>query len=398
MVFQNVFGVNKKKRFFKYFICCLLLVFILLTIYNKHQTCNAKGSSSKSPTNISFYCWLLTAETSSLQQQQTTKKTGEFSGIVSNTKKSLHPVEENVENREQQESLETTKQKTKRPPRGQQSPSNDVSKPTSGSIDSLLITEGISSANTKGTVQGDIKVKTNSPLGSKQDQHITSLPTIINKGDGQAIIKSYTINTSQTQPDKSTITTTTTTTTPAKTTTRPTTTTTTSTITTTTTTPAKTTTRPTTTTTTPTTPTTAKPTEKSTNISTKLSPNIPPTAMEPNLKCHIPKLDPFHREVTPYIRWNWLNETCKIKQTQSRVENGKLFVYIGEINAQKGKVDEVRLHYIKRVNDYQNTVTNQLIYRRNNETLDDEKGKIYLLPCDKNKRFLLIYSLGAAPT
>ena len=350
------------------------MVFILLTIYNKHQTCNVKGSSSKSPTNISFYCWLLTAETSSLQQQQTTKKTGEFSGIVSNTKKSLHPVEENVENREQQESLEKTKQKTKRPPRGQQSPSDDVSKPTSGSIDSLLITEGISSANTKGTVQGDIKVKTNSPLGSKQDQHITSLPTIINKGDGQAIIKSYTINTAQTQPKKAT-TTTTTTTTPAKTTTRPTTTTTTSTITTTTTTPAKT-----------------------TNISTKLSPNIPPTAMEPNLKCHIPKLDPFHREVTPYIRWNWLNETCKIKQTQSRVENGKLFVYIGEINAQKGKVDEVRLHYIKRVNDYQNTVTNQLIYRRNNETLDDEKGKIYLLPCDKNKRFLLIYSLGAAPT
>ena len=141
-------------------------------------------------------------------------------------------------------------------------------------------------------------------------------------------------------------------------------------------------------------PTTTKPTILKSTISSTTTPSITqtmkiPANLAPNitssrlsethLKCHIPKLDPFHREVTPYIRWSWLDETCKIKQSQSTVENGKLFVYIGESSAQMGKVEEVRLHYIKRVNDYHNKVTNQLIYKRNkSETSDEKQGNFHL--------------------
>ena len=83
-----------------------------------------------------------------------------------------------------------------------------------------------------------------------------------------------------------------------------------------------------------------------------------------NLKCRIPKLDPFHREVLPYIKKLWTNEKCLIKPKRSRVENGYLIVD----NLQN--VEQVTLTYILRVHDDYNRLESQLIFSNaNNETL-----------------------------
>ena len=348
-------GVNKKKRIFKYFICCLLIVFILLTIHDKKQKCNSDiTTSSKSPNKhnnnkTSFFCWFLkTGMSTASSLQQTLKTKDSYHEIVINTQESVN-VMENDGKREQQGSLETiTLLKEHK--------SNDVLKSNKVSIDSLLINEGMSDSNTKDSVHNENikKLKKDSLLNSKQ--HTTKQVT--QKSTTQTPTTKATSTTKKpTKTNPTTINPTTTKQTTAK-------------------------------------PTTTKPTILKSTISSTTTPSITqtmkiPANLAPNitssrlsethLKCHIPKLDPFHREVKPYIRWSWLNETCKIKQSQSRVENGKLFVYIGESSAQMGKVEEVRLHYIKRVDDYHNKVTNQLIYKRNkSETSDEKQGNFHL--------------------
>ena len=335
-------GVNKKKRIFKYFICCLLIVFILLTIHDKKQKCNSDiTTSSKSPNKhnnnkTSFYCWFLATGTSTVSSQQTSRTEAFYREILRNTKKYIPVV--NEENREQQGSLDKSLQES----------ADGIVTPTKGSVYSLLITKGMSESNAKDSEDKVIK-KDPYELNSKQNHRTTKQQT---QTPGKTTKSTKTTSAKPTAA-KPTISPTTATIKPATTTT---------------------TTKPTISSSTT---TTTKPT--TTKTPANVTPKITSTSSEARLRCHIPKLDPFHREVTPYVRWSWLNETCKIKQSQSRVENGKLFVYIGESSAQMGKVEEITLHYMKRVNDYLATLTSQIIYKRNKNETSDEKGKKMIL-------------------
>jgi len=80
-------------------------------------------------------------------------------------------------------------------------------------------------------------------------------------------------------------------------------------------------------------------------------------------KCHIPKLDPFHREVKPFIKYKWLHSHCEIKQDKCSIENGYLLM------KNITDVEIVKLNYITRVSDYDNKLVSEIIYNRTKETL-----------------------------
>ena len=337
-------GINQIKRILKLLILFLFLVFVLMNIYNEHQPCDNSHDRDRSAKSIGFYCWFLSSSKS-------TKISSIKSSILATRDSAIkkYVIRNTNEAAQQEEILANRSDDIKRTAKypevniehniakpQEQSSEESVRKPTrvvhvDDMIKSLLITEGV----TKQTLK----------VSAKNDE-LKQTTVVKIDGSSKTTIPTTTSATTTTAASKTTIPTTTEITTPT----------------------TKLATKTATEITTPRT----KSTEKSTTLSkTTITPTPTPTPTDDPLKCHIPKLDPFHREVTPYIRWNWRKETCKIRQTKSRVENGKLFVNLeeGDENG-KGRVQEVRLNYIKRIDDYKNKVKSQLIFRRQNETFD----------------------------
>jgi len=133
---------------------------------------------------------------------------------------------------------------------------------------------------------------------------------------------------------------------------------------------------PTTTSTTATTTTTPQTTTKTTVTTLKITATpVPPTKEKLyqttpassiaviQQKCHIPKLDPFHREVKPFIKYKWLHSHCEIKQDKCSIENGYLLM------KNITDVEIVKLNYITRVSDYDHKLVSEIIYNRTKETL-----------------------------
>ena len=103
----------------------------------------------------------------------------------------------------------------------------------------------------------------------------------------------------------------------------------------------------------------------SSSIST-LSPSY--TAIKQTQKCNIPVVDPFHREVQPYVTYKWMGEKCTLRWRKSYVEEGVLHV-VGLTDA----VENVTVNYIKRVDDEENVLDAHLVYDAKTMPL---KGKL----------------------
>ncbi|XP_066914967.1 uncharacterized protein [Clytia hemisphaerica] len=77
-------------------------------------------------------------------------------------------------------------------------------------------------------------------------------------------------------------------------------------------------------------------------------------------KCNIPIVDPFHREVRPYITYKW-TQKCTLAWEKSRVEKGFLYVDLADVSA-------VNMSYIKRISDEDNELDTRNIYHESTST------------------------------
>ena len=80
-------------------------------------------------------------------------------------------------------------------------------------------------------------------------------------------------------------------------------------------------------------------------------------------QCNVHKLDPFHRQVLPYVSYDY-KQKCTLQWVKSRVEKGVLKVDLKNVK-------RVRLNYIKRVDDEENLLDSLVVY----ESLKQQEGK-----------------------
>ena len=104
--------------------------------------------------------------------------------------------------------------------------------------------------------------------------------------------------------------------------------------------------------------TTHRSSETSKNSLSTTSVTPPPyTMIKQTQQCNIPVVDPFHREVQPYITYKWKGEKCTLRWRRSYVEEGVLHV-VGLTDA----VQRVTVNYIKRVDDEENELDAHVVY------------------------------------
>lgn len=92
-------------------------------------------------------------------------------------------------------------------------------------------------------------------------------------------------------------------------------------------------------------------------IPTSFTPS-PYTMVKQSQKCSIPVVDPFHREVLPYITYKWSGEKCTLRWKRSYVEEGGVLHVVGLTDV----VQRVTVNYIKRIDDEENTLETHIVY------------------------------------